>query len=131
MSVLGNVVQSVLDVGAVALLPIMILLLGLFFKVKFSSALKSGLLVGIGFQGVKLVVSFLVSTLNPVIQHYVDAGSGFTIVDVGWETLSAAAWADSLRSSVCSAGLDLKLFVDPYKICKNLKCRYLELLASA
>ena len=29
MSVLGNVVQSVLDVGAVALLPIMILLLGL------------------------------------------------------------------------------------------------------
>lgn len=69
MEVLGNVVQSVLDVGAVALLPIMILLLGLFFRVRFATALKSGLLVGIGFQGVSLIVNFLVTTLSPVIQH--------------------------------------------------------------
>ena len=134
MSVLGNVVQSVLDVGAVALLPIMILLLGLFFKVKFSSALKSGLLVGIGFQGVKLVVSFLVSTLNPVIQHYVDAGSGFTIVDVGWETLSAAAWATPFAAAFVPLGLILNFLLIRTKFVKTLNVdiwNYWYLLRSA
>lgn len=134
MSVLGNVVQSVLDVGAVALLPIMILLLGLFFKVKFSSALKSGLLVGIGFQGVKLVVSFLVSTLNPVIQHYVDAGSGFTIVDVGWETLSAAAWATPFAAAFVPLGLILNFLLIRTKFVKTLNVdiwNYWHLLRSA
>ena len=134
MEVLGNVVQSVLDVGAVALLPIMILLLGLFFRVRFATALKSGLLVGIGFQGVSLIVNFLVTTLSPVIQHYADTGRGFTIVDVGWETLSAAAWAAPFAALFVPLGLVLNFVLIRTRLVKTLNVdiwNYWHLLRSA
>ena len=120
MDVLLYAVQSVLGVGAVAILPIVILLLGLFFRVKPLEALKCGLFVGIGFQGIQLVVSFLVATLNPIIQHYVDAGTGFTIVDVGWETLSAASWAVPYAALVVPLGLILNFILIRLKVTQTL-----------
>lgn len=134
MNGLSEVIQSILGVGAVALLPVMILILGLFFRVKFTTALKSGLLVGIGFQGVKLVVSFLVETLNPVIQHYVGTGKGFTIVDVGWETLSAAAWATQSAALIVPLGLILNFVLIRTKWIKTLNVdiwNYWHLIKSA
>lgn len=109
MDVLYGMVQAILGAGAVALLPIMIFILGLFFRVKPLDALKSGLLVGVGFKGVQLVVSFLVTTLTPIIQHYVNEGAGFTIIDVGWETLSAAAWTVPWAALLVPVGLALNL----------------------
>ncbi len=134
MQQIGEVVQSILGVGAVAILPIMILILGVFFRMKFMNALKAGLLVGIGFQGVKLVVSFLVTTLNPVIQHYAASGSGFTIIDVGWETLSAAAWATKFAAIFVPAGLILNFVLIRFKWIKTLNVdvwNYWHLLKSA
>ena len=120
MEAATQVVQAILNVGATALLPIMILLLGLFFRVKFIDALKAGLLVGVGFKGVSLVVSFLVSTLDPVIQHYVNEGAGFTIIDVGWETLSAAAWTVPFAALMVPLGLALNLILIRFKMTSTL-----------
>lgn len=134
MNSFSEIIQSILNVGAVALLPIMILVLGLFFRVKFTTALKSGLLVGIGFQGLKLVVSFLVTTLTPVIEHYVGSGKGFTIVDVGWETLSAAAWATQFAALIVPLGLILNFVLIRLKWIKTLNVdiwNYWHILKSA
>ena len=61
--------QGIFNLGAVVMLPVVIFLLGIFFRMKIGAAIKSGLLVGIGFQGLVLVINFLMSTINPVIQH--------------------------------------------------------------
>ena len=61
MDWLLNAVQTLLNMGAVAILPVMILIIGLIFRMKFGEALKAGLLVGIGFQGLSLVISLLFS----------------------------------------------------------------------
>ncbi len=134
MQTIQNVVQSILGVGAVAILPIMIFILGCFFRMKPLQALRSGLTVGIGFQGVKLVVNFLVETLNPVIQHYAESGSGFTIMDVGWETLSAAAWTVQFAAIFVPVGLILNFLLIRKKIVKTLNVdvwNYWHLLRSA
>lgn len=134
MEVLYNIVQSILGVGAAAMLPILICLLGLFFRVKFTEALKAGLLVGIGFQGVSLVVSFLVSTMNPIIEHYTEAGSGFTIIDVGWETLSAATWTVSFAALMIPLGLVLNFILLRVRFVKTLNVdiwNYWHLIRSA
>lgn len=120
METISQTVQSILKVGAVALLPLMILFLGLIFKVNFIKALKSGLMVGIGFQGLQLVVGFLVTTLTPVIKHYSAAGTGFSIVDVGWETLSAAAWATQFTALVVPLGLLVNFLLIRLKLIKTL-----------
>lgn len=92
MDILLSATQKILDMGAVALLPFMIMILGLFFRMKLGAALKSGLFVGIGFQGLKLVVSLLTTTIQPVIDHYQSMGKGFTTLDMGFAATGAASW---------------------------------------
>lgn len=92
MDTLLMISQKIINMGAVSLLPFMILILGLIFRMKFGAALKSGMFVGIGFQGLKLVVSLLITTIQPVIDHYQSLGKGFTTIDMGFAATGAASW---------------------------------------
>lgn len=117
------VVQKILGVGAVALLPIMITLLGLYFRMPFFKALKNGLLIGIGFQGLNLVLGLLRTTLGPVVEYYKAAGSGdagFTILDLGWQALAGAAWASPFAAIVVPVGLILNFALIRTKVTKTL-----------
>src|SRR5699024_6477780 len=86
------IVQSILKLGPGIMLPIMILLLGLFFKMKFGKALKAGLFVGIGFQGLSLVIDLLMRSISRATNYYEAMGSGFTTVDVGFAAIGGASW---------------------------------------
>lgn len=92
MDILLMISQKLINMGAVALLPFMILILGLVFRMKFGAALKAGFFVGIGFQGLNLVVGLLTSTVQPVTEYYQAMGKGFTTVDLGFAATGAAAW---------------------------------------
>ncbi|WP_426291512.1 PTS transporter subunit IIC, partial [Lactiplantibacillus plantarum] len=48
MKVLSDVVQSIINVGPSVMLPIIIFIVGLIFRVKPGKALTSGITVGIG-----------------------------------------------------------------------------------
>lgn len=93
MDWLLGAVQTVLGMGAVAILPIMILILGLVFRMKFGEALRSGLLVGIGFQGLGLVITLLFTTIDPAVKFYQAMGTGYTVTDMGWSAVGAASWS--------------------------------------
>jgi PTS system galactitol-specific IIC component len=86
------IIQKILDLGPVVMLPIMIFLLGLFFRMKIGAALKAGLLVGIGFQGLNLVVNLLMSSISPATEYYKAMGKGFTTVDIGFAAIGGASW---------------------------------------
>ena len=94
MDTLLNLVQGFLNIGAVSMLPIFITVMGLVFGMGFFKSLKNGLLVGIGFQGISLVITFMMQAIDPVIAYFGSAGSSmsFSIVDVGWASLAGAAW---------------------------------------
>lgn len=92
MEMLMSIVQTILNMGAVALLPFMICILGVIFGLKFGAALKAGLFVGIGFQGLGLVIGLLTSTIQPVVAYYQAMGSGFTTTDLGFATVGAASF---------------------------------------
>ena len=61
METLLFVIQAILGLGAKAILPIIICILGLFFGMKLSASIKSGLTVGLGFLGLGLIVDLLTS----------------------------------------------------------------------
>lgn len=92
MDQLLDAIQYVLNLGAAVMLPIMIVLIGLVFRMKIGQALKSGLMVGIGFQGLVLTISLLTTAIGPVIGYYQGMGSGFTTVDIGFAAVGAASW---------------------------------------
>ncbi len=87
-------ISSIMNLGAAVMLPIVMAILALFFRIKASKALKAGLLVGIGFQGLQLVVGLLLEVISPAIAYYQGLETiGFTTVDLGWAAVGAAAWS--------------------------------------
>lgn len=92
MELLGQIFKTIINIGATALLPIIIFILGLIFRMKIGDAIKSGLTVGIGFMGLTLVVNVLTSSLKPAVEYYSKLGTGYTITDIGWPAVGAASW---------------------------------------
>ncbi|TBX31631.1 PTS galactitol transporter subunit IIC, partial [Lactiplantibacillus paraplantarum] len=62
MKVLSDAVQSIISVGPSVMLPIIIFIVGLIFRVKPGKALTSGITVGIGMIGINLVLNLLTTS---------------------------------------------------------------------
>ena len=84
--------QEFMSLGASVLLPVVIAIIGLFFRMKPTKAIRTGLLVGIGFQGLVLTINLLMSTIQPVLDYYSKMGSGYDTVEIGFAALGAASW---------------------------------------
>lgn len=97
MDVINSIVQFVMDIGGGVFLPIIITVMGIVFKLGFFDSLRNGLRVGAGFLGINIVLNMLVAGIQPVISYYsgLGDGSGFTVIDIGWEGMSAIAWSTS------------------------------------
>lgn len=92
MEVLLVFTQRIINMGATALLPFLIMILGLIFRMKPGAALKAGLFVGIGFSGLNLVVGLLTTTIQPISDYYAGMGKGFTTLYLGFAASGAASW---------------------------------------
>ncbi|CEI24880.1 Putative uncharacterized protein [Propionibacterium freudenreichii] len=80
-----------MNLGAVVMLPIVMTILGIIFRMKIGKSLKAGLMVGIGFSGLQLVITLLMTTVQPAVNYYKGMNSSrFTTVDVGWAAMGAA-----------------------------------------
>jgi PTS system galactitol-specific IIC component len=121
MDSLFSAVQWVLNLGAGVMLPIIIFFVGLAFGMKASNAIRSGFLIGIGFQGLNLVLTLLTSTLRPITSAMVAAtGVQLDVIDCGWEMTSAAAWATPYAAIVIPLGIALNLLLLKVKWTKTL-----------
>lgn len=120
MDKLLEIVQGILNMGAVVILPIMITVIGLIFKMKFSQALKAGITVGIGFAGLNLVVGYLNTTITPAVEYYKSLGSGFTTVDVGWPAVGGASWAVPFAGLAIPLGIAINLLFIRLKWTKTM-----------
>lgn len=79
------------------LLPIIILLFSLFFRLPFGRAIHSSLLIGIGFLGIFIVFGYFIESIEPAIRILiVRTGVHQNVLDVGWTPLSAIAWANKM-----------------------------------
>jgi len=83
------------------MMPIIILVLGLIFRVKANVLVKSALLVGVGFAGVNIVINWFVAQVASSVTLMVSNwGIQTSIMDVGWPARAAATWAFPLAAVV-------------------------------
>lgn len=120
MDVLLDFFQGFINLGAAVMLPIVIAILGKFFGMKLGNAIKSGLLVGIGFQGLVLAVNLLITSINPVMEYYKAMGSGYDALEVGFAALGAASWTVPFAVFVIPAIIVVNLILVRLKITKVL-----------
>ena len=64
-----QVFSYIIGLGAAVMMPIIFTILGVCIGIKFSKALKSGLLVGVGFVGLSVVTALLTSSLGPAFKQ--------------------------------------------------------------
>jgi PTS system galactitol-specific IIC component len=114
-------IQFILDLGGNTMLPIMITLLGLYFRMNFFDALRNGLMIGIGFIGINTVIGLLVTAFSPVTAYYSGLGGvGFTVIDIGWEGISRVAWGTSFALLVVPIGVVLNFLLVRMRFTKTL-----------
>lgn len=121
MDGLMNVVQSILDVGASVMLPIIIFIVGLVFRVPVKKAIVSGITVGIGMIGINLVINLLTTSVGPAAQAMVERfGLNLTIIDAGWPAVAAGTWAQPIAAVMIPVILIVNLIMLALKWTKTL-----------
>lgn len=97
MELIYDAFNALLDAGPIVLLPIIITVIGLVFRVKLIKAFRSGLTIAIGFAGIKLVINLLSANLGPAAKAMVENfGIKLDILDVGWGAIAAVTWSSPI-----------------------------------
>jgi PTS system galactitol-specific IIC component len=76
---------------------VIIFILALIFRMKPVEAVKSALLIGIGFIGIFMSFNYFVSIVDPVVKALIArSGLNMGILDTGWPPLAGVTWSFSL-----------------------------------
>ena len=113
-------VQEFFNLGATVMLPFVIAIIGLFFRMKPLKAIRAGLMVGIGFQGLVMTINLLMTSIQPVLDYYKAMGSGYDVVEIGFAALGAACWTVPFAVLVVPAIFLVNILLVRLKVTKTL-----------
>lgn len=116
-----SIVQYILNMGATVMLPIVIFILAICFRVKITKALRSAITVGVGFVGIYAIFDILTNSLGPATKALVaNTGINLPVVDLGWAPLSAITWASPIAPFVIFFTLILNIAMIALKLTKTV-----------
>lgn len=91
----------ILSLGGTIFVPIVMILIGLIFRLSFLKSLKAGITVGVGFVGMGLVIVMAITTLNPAIKEMIaNFGLNLTVLDVGAGPASGVGYATAVGALI-------------------------------
>lgn len=92
MEFIQQAVTWFLGLGSTVLVPIVLIILGLIFRVGWQKAVRGGVTTGVGLAGLFLIVDLIVAALQPATQALADRmGVSLALVDVNWAD-AGIAW---------------------------------------
>ena len=92
--IFNTILDPVINAGALFMIFIVFTIIGLIVKLKPVSAIRNGLMIAIGFQGVYIVVDYFLSMIGPVASALAERFGGvFTYTDIGWAAFASYAWS--------------------------------------
>jgi PTS system galactitol-specific IIC component len=98
------------DLGAAVVLPVLITIFAVVLGQKFSRALRSGVLIGVGFVGIGLVIGLLFGQVSPVATAMAKRFDvDLSVVDVGWPSSAAIAFGSKVGALIIPVCLVLNL----------------------
>ncbi len=107
-----EVFSYIIGLGAAVMMPIIFTILGVCIGIKFSKALKSGLLVGVGFVGLSVITSLLTSTLGPALSRVVEIYDlQLKVFDMGWPAAASVAYNTSVGAFIIPVCLGVNLLM--------------------
>lgn len=102
----------ILSLGAPVMMPIIFTVLGVCIGVKWGKAVKSGLLVGVGFVGLSVVTALLTTALGPALSNVVDVYElQLGVFDMGWPAAASIAYNTSVGALIIPVCLGVNLLM--------------------
>ncbi|MFY9174886.1 MAG: PTS transporter subunit IIC [Peptococcia bacterium] len=100
--------------GASILVPIVVLILSLFLRVKFKDALRGAIFMGIGLAAFNIILGSLMASLGPAVNTMVEnTGINLPVIDLGWPAAAVIVYANQIGLFYLVFGVffDLLLFL--------------------
>lgn len=96
-----QVFSYIIGLGAAVMMPIIFTVLGVCIGIRFGKALKSGLLVGVGFVGLSVVTALLTGSLGEPLKRVTEIyGLSLGIFDMGWPAAASVAYNTSVGAFI-------------------------------
>lgn len=94
MHALLNAVNFFLSLGAAIFVPIIIIVVGLIVRMKVKDAISSGIILGVAFSGMTMLINYMTSAISPAAKAMLDTVHvNLPITDGGWTTMSTISWS--------------------------------------
>ena len=107
-----DIFLHILSLGPTVMMPIIFFVLGIVFRLSIGESFKAGMLVGVGFTGISLIVNMLLGSLGPAAEDMVARlGAHLSVIDAGWATSAAIGWSSPLIPIVIPGAIVLNIFL--------------------
>ena len=112
MHIIMDIFNWLIAAGHTVLLPVIITIIGMIFGLRIDKSFKSGLTLGIGFAGIKLILDFMTTNVGPAAKAMVErTGAHLTALDVGWGSIAAVTWASPIIAILIFAILAVNIIL--------------------
>lgn len=116
-----QVFSYIIGLGAAVMMPLIFTIIGLSIGIKFGKALKSGLLVGVGFVGLSVVTALLTSSLGSPLKTMTEIYDlKLGIFDMGWPAAAAVAYNTTIGAFIIPVCLGLNIVLLLLKVTKTI-----------
>jgi len=110
--IMKEIFAYVIGLGAAVMMPIIFTVLGVCIGIKPGKALKSGLLVGVGFVGLGVVTALLTSSLGPALKGMTELYHlNLPYFDLGWPAAAAVAYSCAVGAFIIPVCLGVNLLM--------------------
>ena len=105
-----QVFSYIIGLGAAVMMPILFFILGVSIGIKPGKALKSGLLVGVGFVGLSVVTALLTSSLGGPLKEVTEIYNlQLGIFDMGWPAAASVAYNTTVGAFIIPVCLAINI----------------------
>lgn len=121
MGVFGYIINYIINMGASVMLPIVIAFLSVCIGVRLGKAIRSGLMIGVGFVGLGLIVDMMNAQLGPAAKAMSqNFGLTLSVVDIGWPGASPMTWASSIATVAIPVAIGVNIIMLGLKMTKTV-----------
>lgn len=121
LNAISNAIQYIIDMGASVMLPIVIALISVAIGVKIGKAVRSGLMIGVGFVGLSLIVDMMNAELGPAAAAMSERfGLSLSVVDIGWPGASPMTWSSNIATVAIPVAIGVNVLMIALKLTKTV-----------
>lgn len=121
LNAISNGIQYIIDMGASVMLPIVIALISVAIGVKLGKAVRSGLMIGVGFVGLGLIVDMMNAELGPAAAAMSERfGLSLSVVDIGWPGASPMTWSSNIATVAIPVAIGVNILMIALKLTRTV-----------